>query len=49
MDDTHWDLTTTERIKYSMWYCGLVMIFVLIIMKLAHIPGADIGEQFLKS
>ncbi len=49
MNNNHWDLSAVEMAKYIGWYVGLVAVFVMIITMLAHIPGADIGHQFLKS
>jgi len=46
---THWVLSAKERAVLVGWYIGLVFIFILIIMRMAHIPGAEVGEQFLKS
>lgn len=49
MSDDHWNLSRVEMAKYTGWYVGLIIIFITIIAMLAHVPGADIGHQFLKS
>jgi len=48
-DSEKWDLSTLDKAKYSVWYLGMIALFITIIVLLSHIPGADISEQFLKS
>lgn len=49
MEAHHWDLSLVETVKFTGLYIGLVIIFVTIISMLSHVPGADIGHQFLQS
>jgi Zn-dependent protease len=49
MGDHHWDLSSVELAKYTGLYVGLIIVFVTIISMLSHVPGADIGHQFLHS
>lgn len=49
MKEGYWNLSKLDIIKYVFWYIVLVIIFLVVILMLSDIPGADFGTQFLKS
>lgn len=48
-NSNHWVLTRQQILMFVGWYCGMIVLFVTLIMIFFGVPGADVGKMFLES